>query len=269
MPKVSVISTIHNGGPYLDAAINSVLNQNYPDYEYVIIDDGSTDNSIELVEQYCKKYSIIKLINAGRIGRVKALNLAIESSSGDYIANLDIDDLAFPSRLESQATLLDQNPLLGVVGGAFQVVNKITNESFTRHPHTEHQKLVKQLAYMIPFSHSVAMFRKSYAKKVGGYKEVANEDLYLWFEMVKNGFQLGATTDILGIHYKHPESYWAKNYTLRQRYRDLAKIQIEIIKELKLSRLYFLTATIRPYFFYLPTPIKTFLKSFLINENNK
>ena len=63
---------------------------------------------------------------------------------------------------------------------------------------------------MIPFSHSVATFRKSAWQAVGGYKEVSNEDLYLWFEMVLNGFQLGATKEVIGIHYKHPNSYWAK-----------------------------------------------------------
>ena len=266
MPKVSVISTIYNGAPYIDAAINSILNQDYSDYEYIIVDDGSTDNSVQLVEGYCKKHSNIKLIQAGRIGRVKALNLAVDSAQGDYIANLDIDDIAFSCRLKAQVEILDLNQSLGVVGGAFEVINKTTRKSFIRHPPVAHSKLINQLSYMIPFSHSVATFRKSAWQTVGGYKDESNEDLYLWFEMVKAGYQLGTTPEVLGIHYKHPESYWAKNYNLTKRHFELAKIQFKIIKELKLSPWCYFWPIIRLPFLFLPDFFRTVIKSFLAKD---
>jgi glycosyltransferase involved in cell wall biosynthesis len=266
MVKVSFISTVYNGASFLDAAISSVLNQDFKDYEFIIVDDGSTDDTARLIENVCLNCSKIKFLKSERIGRVNALNRAVSAAQGEYIANLDIDDIAFKNRAKEQASLLDSNLNLGVVGSAYKIIDKSTMITFTRYPSTNHKRLKTKLAYMIPFSHSVAMFRKSAWKKVGGYKNVANEDLYLWFEMIKEGFEIGACSEILGIHYKHKNSYWRKNFSLTDRHRELAELQKQIIKELELPVYYYLFPLSRIIYYRLPNPLKHFVRKILISE---
>ena len=116
-PKVSVIMSVYNGEKYLKEAINSILNQTFKDYEFIIVNDASTDKSIKILEEYAKKDNRIGLIhNEKNIGLTRSLNKAIKSANGAYIARQDADDISLPPRLEEEVNFLDKHPTVGLVG---------------------------------------------------------------------------------------------------------------------------------------------------------
>lgn len=101
-PKVSVISTVKNGEKTLAMMLESVVNQTYENVELVVVDDGSTDTTLDILNKFKDKYSTIKIIETDGIGRVPALNKTIQESAGEYIVNLDADDLIHPQKIQIQ-----------------------------------------------------------------------------------------------------------------------------------------------------------------------
>lgn len=116
--KVSVVIPAYNGDRYLGAAINSVLSQIYQDYEIIVVDDGSTDNTAQVAKQYGKAVRYLSQTNQGVAA---SRNLGLAAAMGDYIAFLDQDDLFLPHKLSSQAALLDEKDDLGMVNSGWQI----------------------------------------------------------------------------------------------------------------------------------------------------
>jgi glycosyltransferase involved in cell wall biosynthesis len=116
--KVSVIIPAYNGDRYLAEAIDSVLQQTYQDYEIIVVDDGSTDNTAQVVKQYGKAVRYLSQINQGVAA---SRNLGLAAALGDYIAFLDQDDVFLPHKLVSQVALLEQNVDLGMVNSGWQI----------------------------------------------------------------------------------------------------------------------------------------------------
>jgi glycosyltransferase involved in cell wall biosynthesis len=113
-PKVTVLTTIYNGKAYLNEAIESVLNQTYSDFEFLIIDDTSTDNSVEIINSY-QDPRIRLFKNEKNIGQTASLNIGLGLSMGKYIARLDQDDVCLPKRLEEQVDFMQKNPAVAIV----------------------------------------------------------------------------------------------------------------------------------------------------------
>ena len=116
-PLVSIVIAVYNGEKYLEAAINSVLNQSYPSMELILVDDGSTDNTVAILARY---QSCAKLLYQANQGQAAAQNLGIMNATGEYITFLDADDLFCPDKLFSQVHYLVQNPTLDIVVGLMQ-----------------------------------------------------------------------------------------------------------------------------------------------------
>lgn len=114
-PRVTVLMSVYNGEQYLREALNSILNQTFTDFEFLIINDGSTDHSVTIIESY-KDPRIHLIHNEARQGLPAALNRGIELAQGEYIARMDSDDISMPSRLEKQVAFMDENPKIGVSG---------------------------------------------------------------------------------------------------------------------------------------------------------
>ncbi|MDD4000869.1 MAG: glycosyltransferase [Bacilli bacterium] len=185
IPKVSIIMPVYNAAKYLDETIKSILNQTYNDFEFLIIDDGSTDNSLEILYSYNDpRIKILK--NEKNIGYVKTLNKLIDLSKGEYIARQDNDDISLPDRIEKQVLFLNMNKDVGVCGTNAFVFGKKTK--MTRMPITDDE--IK--AYMIlynPMLHPTIMYRKSIFEvlNIGKYNEdlCPAEDYAMWFEISK------------------------------------------------------------------------------------
>ncbi len=120
MPKVSVLLTVYNGEKYVADAIDSILKQTFSDFEFIIINDGSTDKTESIIKSIKDKR--IKFINnQENNGRVAVLNQGLDIAKGEYVALIDADDVALPQRFECQVKFLDENPDVGVVGTAIQM----------------------------------------------------------------------------------------------------------------------------------------------------
>lgn len=118
MPQISVITAVYNGEKFLRGTIESILNQTFADFEYIIINDNSKDNSLKIIKEYAKKDRRIKVINNKRnIGSASSRNKGLKIASGRYIAILDHDDISLPKRLELEYEFLEDNPEIFLVGG--------------------------------------------------------------------------------------------------------------------------------------------------------
>ncbi len=171
-PKVSVIMSVYNGEEFLKDSILSVLNQIYKDFEFVIIDDASTDNSLEILKNFQKNDSRIKIINnKENLGLTKSLNKAILISSGEYIARLDAGDISLPERIEKQVAFLDNNKDVGLVGSWMYIINtKGETIDEIKYP-TNNKEIKEDLIKYNPLVHSSIMFRRSVAHRVNFYDE--------------------------------------------------------------------------------------------------
>ena len=179
--NVSCIIPVYNAGIYLSDAINSILNQTYNDFEIVIIDDCSTDESWKIIKDFEKNHpsKIKALKNEKNKGLPGTLNRAIKESKGTYIARMDQDDIALPTRFEEQLATFEKNPDVSIVGTYWQYMN---NGVIPDVP--EDFEAIK--AYTLlnnPIGHPTVMFKKNdIVKKVGYYNESAHtiEDFEFW-----------------------------------------------------------------------------------------
>src|SRR3989338_9643168 len=115
LPRVTVLMTIYNGEKYLRECMDSVLNQTFKDFEFLIIDDCSTDSSRDIIKSY--RDGRICLIENGRnIGQVRSLNIGLDHAGGEYIARMDQDDVAMRNKLERQLVFMEKSPDISVTG---------------------------------------------------------------------------------------------------------------------------------------------------------
>jgi glycosyltransferase involved in cell wall biosynthesis len=181
--KVTVLTTVYNGSAYLNEAIESVLNQTYNDFEFLIIDDTSTDNSVEIINSY--KDSRIRLIkNEKNIGQTASLNIGLKLAKGKYIARLDQDDVCLPKRLEEQVDFIVKNSFISIVSSW-----EYTIDSKGRKIGVWKRKIDNYgvfLGYILlglcPVWHPSVMFIKDDILKLGGFdtKYGPAEDYELW-----------------------------------------------------------------------------------------
>ena len=117
-PKVSVIMSVYNSDKFLSESIESILNQTFRDFEFIIINDCSTDKSLDIIKKYSKNDNRIVLIeNENNIGLTKSLNKGVKIAKGNYIARIDADDTALNNRFEVQYNFLEKNKNIFLVGG--------------------------------------------------------------------------------------------------------------------------------------------------------
>lgn len=181
-PKISVVMSAYNAEKYIKIAIQSVLRQTYQDFEFIIINDGSTDNTLSVVKEF--KDRRIKIVeNAENIGLTSSLNNGIAIAKGEYIARMDADDVSLPLRFETQIKFLSRNPDYALIGSSFYQIDE-TGEivSFTK-VLTENSEINSNLIHQNWFGHGSVMMRKTAFVECGGYssnfKYAQDYDLWL------------------------------------------------------------------------------------------
>lgn len=176
-PKISVIMPVYNGEKYLKEAIESILNQTFKDFEFIIINDGSTDNSDKIINAYDD--SRIKYLFQENKGLPATLNRGIEIATGYYIARMDQDDISHANRLHEEVNFLDQNPDIYLVGTWIDIIDDQSNHlSITKYPLTSNY-IRRAMTYNNPFAHGSVMFRKKIVEKYNDNLKYA-EDYDLW-----------------------------------------------------------------------------------------
>lgn len=232
---ISIISTVYNGEKYFDRAIPSILAQDYKDFEYIIVDDGSKDNTLSMLREIEKEDNRIKVFSSGKLGRPEALNYAVKHCSYDYIAQQDFDDISYPNRLRTQLEYLQNHNDIGWVGSWYNVKNSISNQSFTRKVPENHNEIIKYCARAIPFAHTLVMFKKQAWQEAGYYPLYDDiEDFRLCINIAKQGYIIANIPVSLGIHFIHQNSFWHTNFKYIKRQKTLAQVQRKAINDLNL-----------------------------------
>ena len=193
-PQVSVIMAVWNSQKYLRDSIDSILNQSLSDFELIIIDDASTDSSLEICKSYTDK-RIRVLENTQNSGPARSRNQAIQVAQSDLIAILDSDDIAQKDRLKMQVSFLKNHPDIYCIGSNYDTIDEFGNSYATSNYPTSQVWLQWIMLYRNVLAHSSAMFRKPTNRKNiynESFKYYAIEDYVLWCQLLNEGkfFQL-------------------------------------------------------------------------------
>ena len=208
---ISVILPNFNGEKYLGQAIESNLAQDCPDFEFLILDDGSLDRSKEIIKRFATLDKRIKPFFLKKQGLVSILNFGLENSKGKYIARMDSDDISLPNRFSTQINYLNQ-PNIGLVGSGIYVVNE--SGSFLKYGQYPSDIILNKMMLDTNYiAHPTAIFKRELLDKVGRYSKVFKhaEDYELWlrFSRVTNIIN---TKEKLLIYRQHKDSISIKHY---------------------------------------------------------
>ncbi len=185
-PIVSIILPVYNTDLFLFDSIKSILNQTYTNFEFIILDDGSTDKSLEIIQSFKDKR--IKIIqNSTNLGLIKTLNIGIDLARGKYIARMDADDIAMPKRLEKQIAFLEKNTDYVLVGTMAEIIDekgRLTGKKIDLP--TKYDAIKSRILFQCPFVHPSIMGKTKVFKEFK-YKEAypIAEDLFLWLEIIQ------------------------------------------------------------------------------------
>jgi len=170
MPAISVLMSAYNAEKYISESIESILNQTFNDFEFIIINDGSTDNTEKIIKSYNDKR--IKYISQENIGVSKSLNRGLKIATGKYIAKLDADDVSYPERLEEQFKFMENNPTYVVCGCYADVIDESGNYIYVYNNIPSYDEDIrKTMNYKNCFIHSSTFYRREIALSIGGYYE--------------------------------------------------------------------------------------------------
>lgn len=164
-PYVSVVMPVFNVEQYVKGAIESILNQSYKNFEFIIVDDCSTDSTVDVMARFKKKDKRIVLIrNRKNEGVTKSLNKALKIAKGKYIIRMDADDWSYPDRFESQIKLMEDHPEVVVSGSNIEVCNSQLQTRYVRKYHQSDSTIRKHLFRYSPFAHPATIWRAEVLK---------------------------------------------------------------------------------------------------------
>ena len=236
MTKISIITTFYNPGKDIIDCVRSVSEQSFRDYEHILVNDGSSDSSVEKVNKL--GLSKIKLLSPGRIGRVAALNYGISIASGDYVSILDADDIFLRDKLKIQNELLDNDKSISLVYSNVIFVNKYGKKIGKSDYPTSHNEIFEYLKNLNPFPASSAMFRKSKFIDVNGYNDKCEKsiDFNLYLSLIIAGGKFKGITKPLNL-IKINENSWGKsdNQSLQIKFGMLGLFNYYFVKNNKKS----------------------------------
>jgi glycosyltransferase involved in cell wall biosynthesis len=202
-PKVTVLMSAYNSGSYIGEAIESILNQTFTDFEFLIFDDGSTDDTANIVKEYEKKDDRIKAVykqkNEGMPGMIRNLNEGMKQAQGEYIARMDADDISLPERLSKEVEFLDSNPDIFLVGTAAINIDEHGRPLSTFRPITDPERLMERLKKVAAVYNPSIMFRSGSGLEYIPLK--AAEDYHFCLMALKKGLKIANLADVL-LHYR-------------------------------------------------------------------
>lgn len=201
-PLVSVLMTMYNADTHLRAAVQSILNQTMRDFELIIVDDGSTDESVALMKNWDDPR--IRLIqNPVNKGQTLCLNQGLALARGDWVARQDADDISLPSRLETQINAVTKNPGLTLIGSQAWIIDHAGKFEGTLNLPLEMESLEWASLFENPFVHTAVMYRRDQITNLGGYDEsfAICQDYELWLRILRihRGINLSARL----VQYRH------------------------------------------------------------------
>ena len=214
LPKVSVLMSVYNGRRHLREAVESILGQDFADFEFIVVNDGSADATPSILAEYAARDSRIVLVhNPENIGLTRSLNRGLALARGRYVARQDADDVSLPGRLAREAAYLDEHPQAGLVSADYELADAegrvYDTVRLDGHPAAVRWHL---LFYNYVGCHSLVMFRREPVLGMGGYDESLrySQDYDLWVRLAERG-PLAILPQVLLRHRVHPGNITAAN----------------------------------------------------------
>jgi glycosyltransferase involved in cell wall biosynthesis len=209
LPRISVVMPVWNGEKYLAAAVDSILAQTLADFEFIVVDDGSTDGTAKILASYHDPR--LRIFRREHAGIVVALNFGMAQARAAWIARQDADDISLPRRLEAQWQTLQLNSQAVLAHTDVKFIGEEIPAVQARFPRTR-AFMALRLCYLCPIAHSTVLFKKETALAVGGYlpEERHAEDYSLWGRMLEHGEFVGLPERLLEFRI-HPLSVSKQN----------------------------------------------------------
>ena len=229
IPRVSVIMSVYNNEAVVAQAIDSILEQTFGDFEFLIVNDGSTDGSRAILDAYARRDSRIRLFHEPNRGLIASLNLMLERARGELIARMDGDDIALPARFERQVAYFDMHPDCGVLGTNTHEIDDAgaVTECTDFHPF-DHAEILIALRQASPFCHSSVMMRRDVLAAAGGYRAAYRhcEDYDLWLRL-STRTRLANLPDRLLLYRRSPGQVSNRHAAVQQTGAAIARIAHE------------------------------------------
>lgn len=269
---VSIILPVYNTEKYLKLAIESILSQSHNNFELIIIDDGSTDNTLEIITSF-KDHRIILLKNTINEGIVKSLNKGISIAKGHYIARMDADDIAHPRRIEIQINYLKKNPTTKILGTCCQVINESGKVINKINMPLSWENIKIALLFTCPIIHPTIMF-DSEIKNEFIYDQdfLHTEDWYLWTQLAYKYKVENLKTHLLKYRIHSNKISITKKTFIQLNIEKMQRFLFQEKMRLKLEKIHLITSA--PFYFSTAREIKNtksvsnWLRK-LINHNEK
>jgi glycosyltransferase involved in cell wall biosynthesis len=204
---VSVVMTAYNTEKYIGEAINCILKQSYKNFEFIIIDDGSTDHTLDIIMEYAKTDKRIIVITRKNIGLSQSLNDGIRIARGEYIARMDSDDVCSLDRFEKQVNYLNCHPDVHMLGSNYYIIydDGLSEECIKKYKGShkrgqveiDHDNMFLSISESQKFMHASAMIRRELYDKVGYYNDYMSEDIEFNFRVASRGYVIAKLVDEL------------------------------------------------------------------------
>ncbi len=206
-PRISVITCVYNGERYLAQAIESILAQTDPNFEYILVDDASKDDSGALIQRYARRDArLVVLRNPANLNPSGALNRALQVAQGEYLAILDQDDLALPERLARQRAFLDEQPAFFGVGAQVLTIDPTGRVLAPMDFPTTAAEARWRVLFGSPVLHSALMLRRGAVQQAGGYsaQQWYVNDYILVTQLMRTG-AVASLPQTLTLYRRHPQ----------------------------------------------------------------
>ena len=233
--KISVIMSVFNSENYLDEAIESILNQTYNEFEFIIVNDASSDNSLEIIKKYMQIDKRISLINNKKnLGLTKSLNLALKIAKYDFVARMDSDDISDIFRFEKQIEFFKQNKNYALVGTNIQKIDKFNNIVENNTTKYTYKDIKKTLKYRNCFAHGSVMINRAILDFDLKYDEnfLYAQDYKLWCKIAKK-YPVANLKEYLYKLRVHNSSISKKKIELQSIYAGIVAYEFENNIEIK------------------------------------
>lgn len=226
-PSVSVLMTVHNGQAYLAETLEALRNQTHEDFEVVIVDDGSVDQSNAIIRQYVSTDKRFRLIEIPHVGRAAALNTGLKACRGEFIAVNDADDISMPNRLAVQTAYMRAHPQVVLVGSYAEIIDESGRVIGKRYPPIRDREIRLRLAIGDPIVHSTVVYRRSVLLTIGGFDERLPCAIdYDAIERCITKGRVACIPEVLVRHRRHARQHFRSILTPNTRWRIATKIAV-------------------------------------------
>lgn len=227
---VSVLMTVYNGERTIAGALDALVSQEFRSataFEVVVVNDGSTDNTANILMRYERSYPNVRIIHVGRVGRARALNIGLKECRAPYIAINDADDVSERHRLMHQYEYLEQNPNVVLVSGWARVVGDDGELLEERRLVNDDGYLRRRLALGNPFIHSTIMYRKAALERSGGFDEGRQAAIdYDAIERLARFGRIGVVPHFVVTHYRGKNQFFRSQLKPSIRLRSAADVAV-------------------------------------------